>query len=77
MRCTPHGRTNCQDSRCRRERENREAQATSTHDALADPTSALRQSLYGGTYYGAGSSSDCGSSSSSYDSSSSSCGSGE
>lgn len=78
MRCTPHGKTNCQETRCRRERESR---TSSTYDAMSDPTSPLHQTVYGGTYYGSGSSSDSGSSicdsgSSSYDSGSSSCDSG-
>lgn len=81
MRCTPHGRINCTDTTCRKAREDRDRrESASTYDAMSDPTSPLHQTVYGGSYYGAGSSSsDCGSSSSSYssDSGSSSCGGGE
>lgn len=79
MRCKTHQRRDCTDARCRTERERRES--TSTCDAMSDPTSALHQSVYGGSFYGSGSdssSSDHGSSSSSSsDSGSSSCGGGE
>lgn len=79
MRCKTHNRTDCTDPTCRRAREGRGT--TSTYDAMSDPTSALHQTVYGGSYYGAGSdlsssSSDCGSSSSSSSSDSGSCGGG-
>ncbi|MCW6003913.1 hypothetical protein K1W54_04855 [Micromonospora sp. CPCC 205371] len=78
MRCKTHQRRDCTDARCRQDRR-REQSATSTYDAMSDPTSPLHQTVYGGSYYGAGpdssSPSDCGSSSSS--DSGSSCGGGE
>lgn len=85
MRCTRCKILNCSKSECTRERRDRLATSSPTVDPLADMISPLHQAVYGGPFYGAGSSdtgassspaSDC-SPPSSYDSGSSSSSSGD
>lgn len=83
MRCSAHEATNCTHEKCRREHDRRTTSVDSTAGGLSDPTSAVHQAVYGGSFYGssgdtASSSGSCDtSSSSSSDSGSSSCGSSD